>query len=37
LFITDRLLQFVDRTTGAITEFDGLDRVRAVATGPFSS
>lgn len=36
LFFTDRLLQFVDRSTGTITQIDGLDRVRTVATGPFS-
>jgi hypothetical protein len=36
LFFTDRLLQFVDRTTGSVTEIDGLDRIRTVATGPFS-
>jgi hypothetical protein len=36
IFFTDRLLQFVDRTQGTITQIDGLDRVRTVATGPFS-
>lgn len=36
VFITDRLLRFVDRTTGAITEIDGLDSIRSVATGAFS-
>jgi hypothetical protein len=34
LFITDRFLQFVDRATGTITEIDGLDRMRTVATRP---
>lgn len=37
VFITDRLLQFVDRETGTITEIDGFDRMRTVATGAFSS
>ncbi|HSP29127.1 MAG TPA: hypothetical protein VLN74_11310, partial [Ilumatobacteraceae bacterium] len=36
LFFTDRYLQFVERTTGVITQIDGLDRIRTVATGPFS-
>jgi hypothetical protein len=36
LFFTDRLLQFVERSTGTITQVDGLDRIRTVATGPFS-
>jgi hypothetical protein len=36
LFFTDRYLQFVDRATGAITEIDALDRIRTVATEPFS-
>jgi hypothetical protein len=36
IFFTDRLLQFVDREQGAITRIDGLDRIRTVATGPFS-
>jgi hypothetical protein len=36
VFFTDRLLQFVDREQGAITLIDGLDRIRTVATGPFT-
>jgi hypothetical protein len=36
LFLTDRFLQFVDRTTGAITEIVELDRIRTVATTAFS-
>ena len=36
VFIVDGLLQFVDRATGAVTQIDGLDRVRTVATGTFS-
>jgi hypothetical protein len=36
LFFTDRYLQYVDRATGAITEVDALDRIRTVATAPFS-
>jgi hypothetical protein len=36
LFFTDRFLQFVDRATGAITEIGALDRIRTVATEPFS-
>ena len=36
LFFADGPLQFVDRTIGTVTEIDGLDRVRTVATGAFS-
>ena len=36
LFFTDRFLQFVERTTGVTTQIEGLDRIRTVATGPFS-
>ena len=37
LFIADRDLQFVDRATGTVTLVDGIDRIRTVATGRFSS
>ncbi len=36
VFIADDALQFIDRATGALTEIEGLDRVRTVATGTFS-
>ena len=35
VFFTDRLLQFVDRATGSITEIEDLDTIRSVATGSF--
>ena len=36
LFVADRELQFVDRATGQVTPLDGFERIRTVATGPFS-
>jgi hypothetical protein len=36
LFFADGFLQFVDRTMGAVTQIEDLDRIRAVATGTFS-
>jgi hypothetical protein len=36
LFVADRELQFVDRATGTVTLLDGFERIRTVATGPFS-
>jgi len=36
VFIADRFVQFVDRETGAITEVEGLDRIRTVTTGAFA-
>jgi len=36
LFVADRELQFVDRATGQVTSLDGFERIRTVATGPFS-
>jgi hypothetical protein len=32
VFVTDRSVQFIDRDTGVVTEIDGLDRPRTVAT-----
>lgn len=37
LFFADGFLQFVDRTIGAVTPIEDLDRIRAVATGTFST
>jgi hypothetical protein len=37
LFFADGFLQFVDRTMGAVTQIEDLDRIRAVATGTFST
>jgi hypothetical protein len=37
LFFADGFLQFVDRTTGTVTQIEDLDRIRAVATGTFST
>ena len=34
LFFSDQFMQFVDRTTGAVTPIEDLDRVRTVATRP---
>lgn len=36
VFITDRVLQFVDRETGVITPIEDLDRIRTVATSAFA-
>jgi len=36
VFVSDRFVQFVDRETGVITEIEGLDRIRTVATGAFA-
>ena len=37
LFFADRLLQFVDRSTGAISAIDDLDTIRSVAIGRFAA
>ena len=37
VFVADRFVQFVDRQTGVITEIEGLDRIRTVATGAFAA
>ena len=36
MFVADGELQFVDRATGAVTMLEGFERIRTVATGPFS-
>jgi len=36
MFVADRELQFVDRATGTVTMLEGFERIRTVATGPFS-
>jgi hypothetical protein len=37
IFVNDRFLRFIDRATGSITDIDGLERIRTVATGPFGA
>ncbi len=37
IFISDRVVEFIDRRSRLRTPIDDLGRVRAVATGPFSS
>jgi len=37
LFFADGFLQFVERTMGTVTQIEDLDRIRAVATGTFST